>query len=346
MEQDFAYIVREQTAHYPQMTPQDYVKLAYQCEYGPAHLSLHEDDALAGILGELSALSGGGTPTRVERIGNMLARMPLAGLDADAAPLLAGLFVLTAHEHRGDDTAFAARLDVLRTANIAGMDDYLASYPGGPVHHSARYAALYRPHYRLLNKNYAVYFRALLAVERLLRRGKRVVVAIDGRCGSGKSTLGGIMQHVLGGNLYHMDDFYLPGAARPANWESIPAGNMDLTRFRDQVLVPAHRGETVYYSSYDNINDRRRDPVACPPAALTVIEGSYSQHPMLTPYYDLKIFLTCQRSIQNARLQRRESKSGFYDEFQRYWIPMEERYHDHFRVPENADLLLNTESFF
>lgn len=347
MERAYSYILHEQAQRYPGMTAQDFVKLAYQTEFGPAHLrETGSAEALAHLRRELAALPEGCSPQRVERIGNKLARMPLANLSEDGVPLLARLLVLTAREHSGTDEGFAARLEELRALPVAGLEEFLASYDGGAVHHSDAYAALYRPHYRVLDKDYAVYFPALLSVERLMRAGKSVVVSIDGRCGSGKSTLGGLLEHVLGGNLFHMDDFYLPNDVRPADWESIPAGNMDLVRFREQVLEPARRGDTVLYRAYDSVNGCLRPAVAYAPRQLTVIEGSYSQHPSLRPFYDQTIFLTCERTIQNERLQRRERESGYYDDFQRYWIPMEERYHDYFSIPQHADLLLDTAEFF
>ena len=40
------------------------------------------------------------------------------------------------------------------------------------------------------------------------------LLAIDGRCGSGKSTLAAHMAQVFGCPVFHMDDFFLPPAAR------------------------------------------------------------------------------------------------------------------------------------
>ena len=37
----------------------------------------------------------------------------------------------------------------------------------------------------------------------------RVLVAIDGRCAAGKTTLAASLQAQLGCNVFHMDDFFL-----------------------------------------------------------------------------------------------------------------------------------------
>ena len=43
----------------------------------------------------------------------------------------------------------------------------------------------------------------------------------------------------------------------------------------------------------------------CAPTALSVIDGSYSHHPILAENYDLKIFLTCGKEEQARRLRIR-----------------------------------------
>ncbi|MBO5109218.1 MAG: hypothetical protein J6D21_00735 [Clostridia bacterium] len=44
----------------------------------------------------------------------------------------------------------------------------------------------------------------------IAREKGRATVLIDGRCASGKSTLGAALAERLGANLFHMDDFFLP----------------------------------------------------------------------------------------------------------------------------------------
>ena len=44
--------------------------------------------------------------------------------------------------------------------------------------------------------------RTLLAGDR-----QRIIVAIDGRCGSGKTTLAAWLMEQFDGSLFHMDDF-------------------------------------------------------------------------------------------------------------------------------------------
>ena len=66
----------------------------------------------------------------------------------------------------------------------------------------------------------------VLAAARALAAGPQpALLAIDGRCGSGKSALGAWLAAQLGCNLVHMDDFYLPPAQRRSVFFRHPAAN-------------------------------------------------------------------------------------------------------------------------
>ena len=51
--------------------------------------------------------------------------------------------------------------------------------------------------------------RLLTVIRALLGRQTRVIAAIDGRCGAGKSTLAAQLQAQLSCRVFHMDDFFL-----------------------------------------------------------------------------------------------------------------------------------------
>ena len=175
------------------------------------------------------------------------------GLDAGCAAL-ADLLLLTAAEHHGTAADLEECLTAAEALPLPGMADWLAVYRRQgcpPVHHSPAYREAYAPHYRVLRTAYGGYFPALLAAARLARSGRPAVVAIDGRCGSGKSGLGDLMGRLLPCNVVHMDDYYLPPDRRAENWEQIPAGNMDLARFLQEVLVPAGAGAQIRCRPYD-----------------------------------------------------------------------------------------------
>ena len=75
---------------------------------------------------------------------------------------------------------------------------------------------------------------------------------------------------------------------------------------------------------------------------MNIVEGSYSQHPLLTESYDVKLFITAEREVQEQRLRAREG--DHYSAFEKIWIPMEERYFRAFSVEEKADCVIHTDA--
>mgnify|MGYP003310084181 CR=1 FL=1 len=207
--------------------------------------------------------------------------------------------------------------------------------------HSDHYKSYYRANYRLVDKKYLPYLDAIRAIEGLK---KPAVVAIDGRCGSGKSSLAAVIKEVFSCNVFHMDDYYLPPHRSADDWETTPAGNMDLERFKEEVLQPVKEGKDVLYQPFDCQTGSLAEPSAVPPTQLTVIEGSYSQHPMLADQYDLKIFITSGPEVQRKRLTEREG--DYVQVFFSRWMPLEERYFTAFDIENKSDMILDTSRFW
>ena len=182
--------------------------------------------------------------------------------------------------------------------------------------------------------------QAVQFIERTLRQQGRLLVGIDGRCGSGKTTLAASLQAQLGAQVIHMDDFYLPLAQRAADWESIPAGNMDLHRFVREVLHPLGRGEGGQYRPYRCALGQYDAPQRFEAAPLVVVEGSYSLHPLLREAYGLRLFVSCGKAVQAQRLQAREG--AHYEAYVQRWIPLEERYFAACGLPDEAGVPVYT----
>ena len=346
IEQEFLHIVQAHRTAYPQMTAQDAIKLAYQSAMGPCHLGIDREKMQQTLQQEWMQVPAD-AQARMEPIGNELCRFYLWGeYDAEAAGLLAYLLVRTAEEVLGDQSKLEKNLNVLKQMEIPGIEDFLESWHAkgrGAISHSEIYRATYKPHYRVLKQEYARWFFALLPLWRLVQQKKTALAAIDGRCGSGKTTLAALAEKLFDCRVFHMDDYYLPLEQRAQNWEHTPAGNMDLERFRSQVLEPAKKGWPVQYVPYSCQTGRYGQEKQISPAALTLIEGSYSQHPRLAAYYDTTLFLTCTPEEQAARLQMREGE--YFAMFQSRWIPLEEAYFGAYSVPEKADAQFDTTAF-
>jgi hypothetical protein len=346
--EEFLEIVQAQRRQYPLMEPQDYGKLAYQSEFGPEHL-VSADDAsgLARLREEWEAVSSPAEPA-VESIGNGLCRFHLSAdnLPQDAASLLQTLFAKTAAEHTGTTDGLKRRLQVLADLHLPRMETWLRSYERQgyqAVHHSAAFRDAYHPHYRVIRGAYGCYFPALLAAWRLLHSGSPAILAIDGRCGSGKTGLAALIGSVLPCNVFHLDDYYLPPAQRQSGWETIPCANMDFSRFRREVLLPVRQGQAVDYRPYSCREGRYLPSQRVEPQPLTIVEGSYSHHPALADCYDETVFLTCTPAEQARRLQAREGDR--YPVFVSRWIPLEEGYFAANHLPHTGALLIDTSGF-
>lgn len=350
MNVDFLEIARAHWKRYPLMEPRDFVKLAYQSEFGPAHMAEHPEEIPAALLAEYNALEDDSPQEREPReesIGGGLCRLPITRALSPRRdlPLVARLFRRTMALTEGTEAGLAEKLNRLAALPVPGMEDYLEEYRrrGCPaVRHSAVFREAYHPHYRVLRTEFARFLPALSALEGLAQGETPAVAAIDGRCGSGKTGLGLLAAEILGQavNLVHMDDFYLPMERRRENWMDLPAGNMDLERFEAEVLIPAREGRLKAYRPYDCRTGRLEEPRTLRGAALTIVEGTYAQHPSLAGRYDYKLFLTCRRAEQTRRLQAREGSR--YPAFDQVWRPLEERYFAACGVAAAADLTVDT----
>ena len=145
-----------------------------------------------------------------------------------------------------------------------------------------------------------------------------VLVALDGRCGSGKTTLSAQLARQFPQSItVHTDDFYLPPASRVANWEQIPCANMDLERLRAQVLTPARAGQAVPYRAY------------------SCRAGAYLPEQCFAPQP-----LVISKEEQARRLLAREGER--YSGFTARWIPLEEGYFAKFQIEQTVDFILDT----
>lgn len=343
----FLEIARAHWTRYPLMEPRDFAKLAYQSEFGPAHMVQSPDRVLASLLAERK--EAGAEPLPPESIGNGLCRFPItqALSTLSELPLVGRMFTRTVALTEGTQAGLLEKLEQLSGLPVPGMEAFLEDWRREgcpPVHHSEAFRNAYRPHYRVLRTEYAGFLPALVPLGRLA--GETAVVAVDGRCGSGKTGFASLAAGVLArpANLVHLDDFYLPPDRRKPDWMETPAGNMDLERFREEVLDPAREGRLEAYRPYDCQTGRLNEPVELDGGSLTVVEGTYSQHPSMAGYYDCKIFLTCGREEQTRRLRAREG--DYYPTFDRVWRTLEERYFAACGTEAAADLVVDTTGFF
>ena len=171
---------------------------------------------------------------------------------------------------------------------------------------------------------------------------ERMIIAVDGRCASGKTTLASALEKELDCTVFHMDDFFLRPEQRSAARLAAPGENVDHERFYEEVLSPLRRGEeSIVYRAFNCQLNALMPPNNVKAGKIVVIEGSYSCHPSLWDHYDLHVFLTVSTSEQLRRIAMREGEERAVV-FQKKWIPLEENYLRTYHVEERCELSFNT----
>lgn len=176
------------------------------------------------------------------------------------------------------------------------------------------------------------------AIDNCLSQKNQVIIAIDGSCTSGKTTLATALAEVYDCNLFHVDDFFLrPEQRTPARFSEV-GGNVDYERFYEEVLLPLKTSLPFSYRPFSCMNMTLAAPFHVEPKKLSIVEGTYSHHPYFQNPYDLKIFLTVSPELRRSRILERPE--FLHEKFFDLWIPMEQTYFREFSIQENADIIL------
>ena len=178
-------------------------------------------------------------------------------------------------------------------------------------------------------------------IARIITERDCKLIAIDGRCGSGKTTLSGEIQKLIPCNIIHMDHFFLPPERRTPERFSTPGENVDHERLLTEVLLPLQKGEKVSYRPFDCQTMSFGKPIELVSQKITIIEGSYSCHPSLYGYYDLHIFLSVSAEEQMKRIILRNGNEKA-KVFASRWIPLEEAYFQTFRIAQKCEYHFDT----
>lgn len=166
-----------------------------------------------------------------------------------------------------------------------------------------------------------------------------IIIAIDGRCGSGKTTLATQLAKRFDANLIHMDDFFLRPEQRSPERLAIPGENIDHERFLSEVLLPIKQGSIFSYRPFSCDTQTLGEPITVEPKPITLIEGSYALHPMLRQHYDYTVFLSVDPVTQENRIRNRNGERA-WSLFRDRWIPLEEKYIFHCGIMEAADTVI------
>ena len=343
----------DQWARHPASRLQDLQKALYQSTFGCGHLV---DDPSAAA--DWIRLEAEHAPDcrEMESLDGPWCRVPLGILSEGLTPeTLAAAFAQSAAVPGEDIPALEDRLAVLMgliregtlpfdpaaaAAEIAAWR--AAGFPA--CHHSEDYRNAYHPAYRVLHKRYAHLLPLLAAIDRALGSKPRMLLAIEGGSASGKSTLAELLTGIYpDAALFHADDYFLRPEQRTPERFAQPGGNMDRERLEAEILAPLSRGGDVVYRPFDCKTMSLSEPRRSRAARLNIVEGSYSLHPALEPYYDLSVFLEISPESQRRRVLERNGPEWGQMFFDR-WIPLENTYFQATRTAERCTLRLKEET--
>lgn len=345
-------LLTQQQARYPDCETDDLIKALYQAAFGCGHFVESEEKARAWLHAEMAGAQDGVSPL-MEAIGDRYARVHLGAYRRCGAQedTLARLFVLTSREtpNEARNAFFQAGLDEMIRLSEAGVlaqdadtvRERVAAYraQGCPaLHHSRHFNAQYRPMYRVVRRDWAQLLPLFARIDALRMEKERVLVAIDGMCASGKTTLSQLLEAVYGTRALHMDDFFLQPHQRTPERFAQPGGNVDYERFSQEVLTPLRAGEAFDYRVYDCATQTILPGERRTCGGIAIVEGAYSLHPALAEAYDLRVMLKIDAQAQRERIRSRNGEE-MLARFVSEWIPLENRYFDATRLEARCDMI-------
>lgn len=354
--EELRQILQEYAARYPEGEICDVVKLLHQNEFGALH-TVNDPDACLSRLREELSHAGAPAPSalrrRITSIGNGRCRVPFDGFARDEASVrLLWRMIVSEAQRGGTVKSLSRKLDVLLRMceqaqlpfSVQEMKMFLARYrvDGCPaLRHSEAYRARYAPRYCVVEEADVLFWDVLLRVQELYEREGRAVIALEGRCASGKSTLGARIGALFGAAVFHTDDYFLPSYIRTPSRMTQPGGNFHYERMAGEVIEPLRAGADIDYRPYRCAADYLGAAVHVPAPRLAVVEGAYSTHPFFGKYWDLSVFVSAAYEKRLVRLREREGEAGVFPFIDR-WIPFEESYFAEFGVEKRCDLRIDT----
>jgi len=171
-----------------------------------------------------------------------------------------------------------------------------------------------------------------------------VLVALDGRSATGKSTMAAALAHLLDATVVEGDDFYAGGS--DAEWRArTPARRValciDWQRMRAQALEPLLAGRPASWHPFDWESGAglAQHTISCEPAPVLVLDGVYSGRPELADLVDVAVLLRLPEAQRLRRLATREG-DAFMADWHRLWESAEEYYFAHVRPPHSFDVVI------
>lgn len=347
---DTRSLISEHIRRYPRMRTRDMIKLLYQANMGPEHMTASYEYTLEKILSEANKEEHRDQPM-LEPLGRFC-RLSLSALDKGLRPeTMAKLFCLSAGKSSLSELekAINCAIDMMNEELLPfSPDEFWREIndfrkEGFPhVSHSDEYRIEYRPSYRLILNDFVKYIPLFIKIDKLITQRRNIRLAIDGGAAGGKTTLSGLLAELYGAEVLHIDDFFLRPEQRTEDRYNEIGGNFDRERFIRDVMHPLINNKPCVYQKFDCTKMSLSDEITLYGKGLTVIEGCYSMHPELRELYDLSVFIDIDCELQALRIAKRNPPE-LAKRFLTEWIPKEREYFAKMHVPSVCDIIIAAE---
>ncbi len=183
-----------------------------------------------------------------------------------------------------------------------------------------------------------------LIEQKLSGRNTPLLIAIDGRSCTGKSSVAQTLANKFNASHIIGDDFY---CGRTDNeWTSCSSEEkaalcIDWRRLRAEALMPLLSGKTAHYHPYDFKTGAKFAPhtVTLQPSKIIILDGAYSARPELSDLIEFKILVESAEDIRRCRLLQREGKA-FMENWHSIWDVSEDHYFTKISPPDTFDIVV------
>lgn len=185
-------------------------------------------------------------------------------------------------------------------------------------------------------------------IQELLESRERVVVAVCGFGGSGKTTLAEKLKLKFSeSNLIQIDNFLI-NRGQGEGWR----GGYDWNRF-EAVLKDVRDGKDLHYKFYDWHKDDLSDGFIDEKLQkIVIVEGSRILQSKIMEYYDLSIWIDIDLIEATGRGKQRDERNwedktdqaglrAHLDTWHSTWAPKDKEYYEKFHPDKIADFVYN-----
>lgn len=177
------------------------------------------------------------------------------------------------------------------------------------------------------------------AIEQLRATSLRLVVAITGFGGAGKSTLSRALVDAVPDSVrLRGDDFLDPERShrRSSGWDGV-----ERARMRTEVLEPFRSGDPVSFRPYDWDAGRLGPITVLPQASVLLVDAIGVLHPDLEGCFDLTVWVDVGLETAGRQGLERDRRNGHDHDrlWAEVWTPNDRDFAAEFNPRERADLL-------